>query len=151
VKNVVIHRFGLLGVAAALALSVGCGRHASHVPLIPAASKLSYHGKPLAGALVVLVPLHPAAGTAALRPSALTGADGTFRLSTYAAADGAPAGEYAVTVVYRVPPSGGTADAHTLALSTAPDSFGGRYADPKTSRLRLKIDAGLDLPALDLH
>jgi hypothetical protein len=77
-----------LSAAAALAALSGRGRP-GRLPLVPAAGQVSWRGKPLAGARVVLVPLGPdAAGRP--RPAALTGADGRFRLSTYSRDDGAP-------------------------------------------------------------
>ena len=147
-RNRILPLLALLTVCAA-ALS-GCGR-AGKVPLAPAAGRVSWQGKPLAGALVVLVPLAPAGGPESVRPSALTGDDGTFQLSTYARGDGAPPGEYAVAVTWHGP-SKPAADTPPLALAAAPDYFRGRFADPKKSGLRLKVEAGAgELPAINLN
>jgi hypothetical protein len=55
--------------------------------------------KPTPGALVILHPLNDP-DPRAPRPVARVGADGRFSPTTYSADDGAPAGEYAVTVAW---------------------------------------------------
>jgi hypothetical protein len=148
----IVPRVALLSVVAGLAALSGCGR-SDRLPLTPAVGRVSWQGKPLAGALVVLVPLG-AGGTEPVRPSAVSGDDGRFTLATYARSDGAPAGEYAVAVTWRGPQQAadqGT-DQHVQGLTAAPDYFRGRYADPKTSGLRLKIEPGAgELPAIILN
>ena len=104
---------------------------------------------PLAGARVILVPLGPE-GRDRPRPAALTGPDGKFRLATYSKGDGAPAGEYAVALTWGSPRQ--AAGLHPLASSAAPDYFRGRYGDPKTSGLRLKVEpGGGELSPIDLR
>jgi hypothetical protein len=140
-----VRHVATLSAVAALA---GCGRQ-GRLPLVPAAGQVSWAGRPLAGARVVLVPLGPdAAGRP--RPAALSGPDGIFRLSTYAKEDGAPAGQYAVAVTWGGPHAAGSA-ASPLALSAAPDYFRGRYGDPKTSGLRLTVGPGGELTPINLR
>jgi hypothetical protein len=78
-------------------LLVGCGKSDAGVELFPVRGKLLLGGKPLANALVVL---HPKAQSATTVPPARaqTDADGNFALSTFVAQDGAPAGEFAMTI-----------------------------------------------------
>ncbi|MFO0969763.1 MAG: metallophosphoesterase [Gemmataceae bacterium] len=66
---------------------------------------------------------------------ALTEADGTFTLSSYAAGDGAPAGTYTVTVVRRVP-------AYEPSGKPGPNRLPARYATPHESPLRVTVKAG---------
>jgi hypothetical protein len=62
----------------------------------PVGGTLRVGGEPAGGAFIVF---HPSAGnTLDERPSARVEPDGTFRLSTRSEGDGAPAGDYAVTV-----------------------------------------------------
>jgi hypothetical protein len=116
---------------------LGCGGRGPK-PVYPVTGEVFYQGKePCAGALVVL---HPAgAATAVDRPNATVREDGTFRLSTFAEGDGAPAGEYGVTIVWpRRAAAKGFGD---LAQRRAvPDRLGGRYADPKNPRLKARVE-----------
>lgn len=106
----------------------------------PTQGKITFDGKPVSDVRVVLHPLDAKAG-GAVRPEALTAGNGTFIFTTYARNDGAPAGEYAVTVV-RVPPMGD----EKLADSALPE----RYGKPETTDLRAKIQEGLNQVILDL-
>ncbi|HEX4412864.1 MAG TPA: hypothetical protein VH107_04495 [Lacipirellulaceae bacterium] len=72
--------------------------------MFPASGHLSIKGQVPAGAFVVF---HPKNGAAidpkgyAVCPRAVVKPDGTFVLGSYDATDGAPSGEYAVTVDWR--------------------------------------------------
>ncbi|AMV22066.1 BON domain-containing protein [Planctomyces sp. SH-PL14] len=87
---------GGVGVARALWLS----RYVPPVPLVPAHGAIEFDGKPAAGAIVRL---HPAAARKDLSslPQALADDAGRFQLSTFRRNDGAPVGEYIVTVTWR--------------------------------------------------
>jgi hypothetical protein len=86
-------------VASALAVaSASCSSKESRKPTFPAVGKVTLpDGKPAEHASVVL---HPAgdAGAGVPKPHGKVGPDGTYKLTTYDADDGAPAGEYKVTV-----------------------------------------------------
>jgi hypothetical protein len=144
---------------AAVALAAGCadgGPGLDRRPTVPVSGVVRAGGRPAAGARVVFT---PAGGASAERPGAWgeVGPDGTFRLTTYAAGDGAVAGEYVVTVVWPGaarprPPAGedgrvGGEDGTDADAPAGPDPTAGRYADPKTSPLRRTVSAGT--PALD--
>jgi hypothetical protein len=70
-------------------------------------------------------------------------ADGTFQISTYAAFDGAPAGKYAVAVVWRDPPL-------DKFGRPGPNLLPEKYASPTTSELRVQIKAGTNEVNLNL-
>ena len=74
---------------------------------------------------------------------ALTGADGAFTISTYQANDGAPVGEYAVTVVQREPMS-------DAAGNPGPNRLPAKYATAQSSPLRAQVKTGANDFALDL-
>jgi hypothetical protein len=102
--------------------------------VFPVTGEVRLGGKPAENALVVF---HPATGDlpGGLRPSGRTGADGKFCLSTYESGDGAPVGEYRVTISLPKPPAGPNPD-----LDLAPDRLKGRYANPATSKLHARIE-----------
>jgi hypothetical protein len=115
---------------------VGCGgpRKAA---VYPVAGTLTVSGQPAANAMVAFHPLDQAGSQTAL-PVASTGPDGTYRLMTYAAGDGAPAGEYAVTVVW--PDDSQPRD--ECVDDVTHDRFKGRYADPAKSPWRVTVGPG---------
>src|SRR5262245_4488708 len=93
----------LMSAAGALAalLVAGCG--SGKPQTVPAGGKVLFHkATPAAGALVVFHPADPAAEKRiGGKPFAKVKDDGTFALTTYAEGDGAPEGEYGVTVDWR--------------------------------------------------
>jgi hypothetical protein len=126
-----------------LALALGCNSSSPHVienqkPVHPVKGKLTVAGKPAGGAFVLLVPVKEAAENPDPRPRATTAEDGTFALSTYGENDGAPVGEYIVTVYWE--------DTDTQA-----DKLKERYRNAANSKLRATVKEGSnDLPPLDL-
>jgi hypothetical protein len=113
----------------ALGLVAGCGA-AGRVPVFPVQGQVLFNGKPAAGAQVVF---HPAGktGSDALRPTAQVDADGKFTLTTFTSGDGAPAGEYEVTVEQWVSKN------DDPAVNVLP----ARYRQVRTSGLRVTIAA----------
>ncbi len=90
--------------------------------------------RPAGHALIVFHPIHnPDAASA--KPSAVASADGSFQLGTYERGDGAPAGEYRITVRWPGEVAGPMPD-----LDLAPDRLRGRYANPHTSELRVRVE-----------
>lgn len=84
----------------------------------------------------MLRPLAPHALGSPL-PHGEVDADGRFRIGTYDTADGAPAGEYAVTITWpetKADPGGGEV--------TTGDRLGGRYSDPAKSKWKVQIRDG---------
>jgi hypothetical protein len=118
-----------LAVFLALACSA-CGSGTDR--LYPVSGQVSYRGQPVAEALVVF---HPLDGQPGPKPLAYTDAQGRFTLTTHQAADGARAGEYAVTVELRALTTRGedqTRDGrHLLPV---------RYSQPFTSGLRHRVE-----------
>src|SRR5438034_11414590 len=71
-------------------------------PTHPVRGRIYFDGSPAPGAHVVFQQVDGENGRTT-RADALVDADGSFVLSTYKANDGAPAGEYKVTVAWRKP------------------------------------------------
>jgi hypothetical protein len=80
-------------------------------------------------------------------PSSRVGADGSFTLSSYVSGDGAPAGQYLVTVDWL-----GTKEEANPKTGVLPNKLPSRYSDPKTSTLHAEVREGTnELPAFQLH
>jgi tetratricopeptide (TPR) repeat protein len=113
------------------------------VRVYPAQGTVELDGQPLAGAAIFLQPLE-GTNPKVPRPRATTQEDGTFELGTYHDDDGAPPGEYKVTVQLfsrQDARHGG----QTLNFLPA------RYARPETTDLTLQIHEGENkLPVLKL-
>ena len=124
-------------------LCCACG---SKVKLHPASGQVFVAGKPAEGAIVVLHSLDPSTATA-FKPAGKVDADGIFTLSTRRQGDGAPAGEYIVTIVW-------LGDLSTIdpATGEVPVRLSPHYGDPKTSPLRASIERGKnEIPAFYLE
>jgi hypothetical protein len=127
-------RQSLLAAAAALALvAASCGGP-KRKPTYPTEGTLLIGGKPAGGVTVFLYSTDPAE-TEPTRPYATTNPDGTFSLTTSAANDGAPEGEYVVTVIYEPLDS-----PLARAKRAKPPPFDKKYSDPKSSPLRVRVE-----------
>jgi len=85
--------FSAVGVAMAAACALtwtGCGPKRPET--VPVSGRVTYHGKPVAGAHVMF---QPEQGRPAV---ATTGPDGSYRLTTFVAGDGALLGRHRVTI-----------------------------------------------------
>lgn len=95
------HLFAALLIAVAAA---GCGKKGSGIATYPVTGKVTYKGKPVAGASISYASKNPDAPKA----GATTNSDGEFSLSTYVSPTevlkGAPAGDYQVVIVKQVSP-----------------------------------------------
>lgn len=124
-------RFGPSMLLAAVLAS--CSKAPDKPATYPVTGRVTFEGNPAAGAVVILHPTNASAE----RPRAKADAKGEFTLTTFANGDGAPAGEYAVTVEWR------KADDHP---EQGVDLLPAAYGDPKTSKLRATIAAGGNEP-----
>jgi hypothetical protein len=112
--------------------ALSCGDGEDRKPVYPVRGQLFVDGKPAAGAYVLF---HPAsdADPQATRPHGQVDQDGTILLSTYGANDGAPIGDYLVTLDWRrtVPGHG----------PRGPSLVPPEYGTPKESPLRATVKA----------
>lgn len=109
------------------------GNGSGRETLYPAKGQVVFDGEAAPGAVVQL---HPFERTVPLHPRAVVGGNGSFQLGTYAEGDGAPAGEYRVTIVWTpVTEIGGEA-------YSSPNVLPSRYSNPATSPLTIKVIAG---------
>jgi hypothetical protein len=114
--------------------TIGCGSSAPAVYAVRG-RVVDAAGKPAAGALIVFHPVNGAAATdkVAPKPVATVAEDGTFSLTTYVQNDGAPAGDYAVTITWIRPKK-------TPLDREGPDLLEGRYADAQKSQIRFVVE-----------
>lgn len=118
---------------AALLLLAGCSE-SSPMPH-PVAGSVEYRKKPLAGAVVTF---HPRPGQAIGHPlTATTGPDGKFRLTTASPNDGAPVGEYAVTMMLLEQRKDGDE-----VLRNGRNLLPAKYADPARTPLAATVKEG---------
>jgi hypothetical protein len=111
--------------------------------LQPVQGTVLYKDQPLKGAVVTFHPKAAKNEVTIVRPVGRTEEDGTFTLTT-GQKEGAPTGEYIVTVICpELVPSGGKG-----VISTAPpetqDRFQGAYANQATSGLKVVIKGGVN-------
>ncbi|MFM7070575.1 MAG: hypothetical protein ACKO38_02100 [Planctomycetota bacterium] len=146
--------FGLLGCSSEPVDSID-------KPLFPASGKISYRGKPIPNARVTFHPIESLNSAAAAAPSATSGTegtppalvrtpfavvkeDGTFELSTLKPGDGAPEGEYAVTVSW-------TGDKPAVSDSDMPEKLPLKFQNPAFSGLRVRVKNGEPIPEIKLN
>lgn len=149
VNRIVKTRFGRLTAKATLAASLsmtlvlsGCGAQSDRLPVQPVSGTVTFKGKPLSNALVAFHPVDNS-DPRATACRATSDANGKFTLSTYDANDGAPAGEYKVTVeCYKLKGSG-------TSLEPGPNFLPVKYSRPATTKLTVRVEEGApNSPAL---
>lgn len=129
---VVFARFMLLAAGAAVA--VGCGKQDNRKAVFQVSGRVTFKGESMAGAVIGFHPLNDPDPRAVHATGSADG-DGRFSLTTYATGDGAPAGEYAVTVYWpgkrpkeKVEPG--------EDVELPPDRLARVYSNPKSTKLR---------------
>lgn len=129
-------RPALFGAAVVLLSSfalAGCGGKKVK-PVYPTEGKLLINGQPVGNVTVFFHAVNQA-DAAETKSFATTEPDGTFKLTTRAAGDGCPAGEFVVTLLYE------PLDSPLTRAKGKPPTFDKKYGDVKTSPLKAKIEA----------
>ena len=91
----------LLPALTVAAVALGCGKANGPVPVHPVSGQVIYDGKPAAGVRVFFFPTSaPPVPEIPTNPHGVTGTDGRFTLTTYAAGDGAAEGGYQVILLW---------------------------------------------------
>lgn len=120
---------------------VGCGP--SPTAVHPVTGKVVVDGKPALGVQVAFVPLTKPADID-VNPTAATTKDGTFKLTTRAKDDGAPAGNYKVLLAWTVQ-DGPAEDPRFRKL------LPGQYANSDATPLKAAVQAGPnELPVFEI-
>lgn len=116
----------------------GCSSSGGSATCYPLKGTVLYQKQPLEEAQITL---HPVSGTITPLPTAITNKDGSFVVTTWSADDGAPEGDYTVTVTWK-----------QLVLQGEEKTRSGKnllpaiYSDPKRTPLKCKIQAGENQP-----
>lgn len=136
----------LLTAVAVLIVSwslAGCGKR--EVATFPVRGQVTFRGVPLAEAQVVFHCVDGSPQTAN-KPMAFTDSDGRFHLTSMKSRDGAPPGEYAITVELRDLVVVGEEKVRN-GRSLLPE----RYRVPEKSGLRFRVEKGEnETPRIDL-
>lgn len=120
----------LLAIVSTTMLSA-CGNRDK--PVYPVQGQIRINNAPAAGALVILTPLQDAEPEKWPKgyPRGTAQEDGSFKITTNQTDDGAPAGDYVVTVLWMFPVEGERESRY--------DRLQGRYANPASSKIRVEI------------
>jgi hypothetical protein len=126
----------------AVAVHSGCSRKESwQATTYPAWGTVTINGQPPKNAIITLHPKGEPVDIRHSKPYAMIDSNGRYKLQTYKLADGAPAGDYAMTL-------------HWLVDRTkpSPDRLGGIYHNPDNPLMELTIVKGKNqLPPIDLQ
>lgn len=130
-----------------LVLFCGCGgEEPFRKTTSPVTGKVTVDGA--APGSVIQVQCNSVTGLDAEHPTASsteTDEEGNFKISTYNAGDGVPAGEYTLTFAWQ--------EFNLLSRQySGPDKLNDRYSDPATSQIRITVKDGepLDLGVIAL-
>lgn len=110
---------------------LGCQGEDTSLQVVPFEGEVRLNGKPIAGASVVFHPLD--SSKASVVPTGTTDQEGKFRLSSMKEFDGAPAGEYKVSITWFR--SLGNPSKVQEGDETVRNFLPGYLANPDTSRL----------------
>ena len=128
--------FPVILTALAVFPFAGCGDSSDgRLAVYPVLGTIQFRGQPISGAFLSLHPKN-SAEPGAPSPRAMVAADGSFALSTYDGNDGAPEGEYVLTVQWYKPVRQGG------ELVGGPNVLPKKYASPTTSDVPIKVAAG---------
>ncbi len=117
----------------ALLAFAGCAKD-DKVKLYPVKGKVIVDGKPVEGALLTM---YAKSSEPKLQQAvtATTKSDGSYAVGTYEPEDGAPAGEYTVTI-FHFPPD---AQAIMMRTGVVPNLLPAQYSDPMKSSLTIEV------------
>jgi len=127
--------------------AIGCEK--ARLQVHPVEVKVLFRGQPAANAELVLHPVDGGDEVQQLRPNGRVEANGNLILTTYERGDGAPAGQYKITVKWRV--SARKSDDPETAEENAVDPLNGRFGDVQSTELMWQVKEGTNqLPPLEL-
>jgi len=138
----------------------GCGGGETSGPAVyPTKGSVMANGRP---AFEAVVTLHPVDKSIGVTPSAQVDEEGNFTLTSRKPGDGAPAGDYRITVRWMqqpVPPQSSAPTGVIMSMAgnegeskaEAKDRLGEVYANPETSGLKCTISTGEnEIPTIEL-
>lgn len=137
---------------------IGCGEPepTDQLAVTPVTGAVFFQNAPAEGAVVTLHPVSGSAVEAGIYPNGLVDEAGTFQLTTYRQGDGAPAGEYRVTIVWpdeSYQPRNPIEREEMAMGGQRPDKLRGKYRVPEKSSFKASIPSGesaFEMPRIDL-
>jgi hypothetical protein len=120
------------GCAMLLLVCTSCNKD-GRIPVYPVEGQVLFQGKPTPNAMISLHPLQKHEPDN-VHPLGYADQEGKFSLTTYETNDGAPAGDYEVSIIWFKQVEERTAE--------QPNLLPAKYADPKTSGLRVTVKEG---------
>lgn len=130
---------------------VGCGQSDTlpyEKPVFPVSGEVTYQGKPIEDASVRLHPVSAAKGEMVVIPRGTADPIGRFELTTYRKGDGAPPGEYQVSVSWVGQLDGVDEDDEDSLKERLPR----KYTRPETSGITVTVKEGMnELPKIVLE
>lgn len=132
-----LRHFPTVLLASTVLFLTGCGG-SKYPPCIPVSGKVLLNRQPVAEAQVTF---HPKNGTLTTLPMAITNEKGEFTLTTFTERDGAPEGEYVVTVELKQLVQQGEEKTRSGRNLLPAD-----YANPKKSTLKATVKPGDNTP-----
>ena len=128
-------RTAVVMAAALMLMGAGCSRgDKNRLAVHPVQGAIQFRGQPIEGAFVTLHPKNETEGLPT--PRATVAKDGSFVVTTYDGNDGAPEGDYVVTVQWYRPVRQGN------DLVGGPNVLPAKYASAQTSDVRIRVAAG---------
>lgn len=113
--------------------TLGCGKGGPQLPkCYPVSGKVLVNGKPAARAIVGFHPQAAQPDGKKYGGSTFTNDDGSFRMTTFTAGDGVPAGDYVITIESTWIQK----DGQDVGV---PDQLKGEYAQPEKSTLKVTV------------
>lgn len=121
----------------------GCGSNDSRLETHPVSGSVFINGEPASGCTVTFVP-RDAELRGAVIPAGSTDESGTFQLTTYETGDGAPAGEYGVSLIWEATswPSMNAEGGIDPVVTVRPDRLLNRLSSPEKSGLKATVVEG---------
>ena len=122
-------------------------------PVFPVQGAVYFKGSPAEGAMVTFHPLPLESGQlVAVRSRGTVSENGQFKLTTYNTDDGAPEGDYAVTIYWPSKPTGTRDASEDEGLELPRDKLGLRFSNPASTSLRVEIKApSTELPPFEIE
>lgn len=122
----------------------GCGGNDWQAETFPAHGEIMINGDPPQGAVITLHPVGEQVDQRGSQPWAIVSGDGSYSLQTYEEADGAPQGEYHVTVRW-------PHDINDMVAAMT-DQLGKAYSNPEQSKWTFTIAEGTnELPLIEIQ
>ena len=122
---------------------VGCGSDRGQLEPQPVVGQVVINGEPAAGCIVGFIPVDPQ-HKAKFRSGGITDENGSFQLTTFETDDGAPVGDYGVTLRWEATDWPGREKEMQLdpVQPVGPDRLQGKFSSPEKSQLTVTVVEG---------